>query len=409
MESLSERNDSKQYEREKKRHKRTMVFTVVICTIAAIVLFVYILNSMINKYYTEFEVLAATPRQDSNSVQYKEYTKGVLKFSRDGAAGIDAEGNILWNGSYDMNNPQADICGNYVVIGDIGGKEWYIYNGSDSGIKFEETLSIVQVQVGQQGVVAVVLEDKDSNEIHIYNPYGDTQTLLAEIPTNVSEDGYPMDISISDDGKKLVTTYFCVNEGIGESRVSFYNFDEVGKDKVNRIVGGIEFGETLVHNVEFVNNNTVCILTENGFALYSMEELPKEIVTETFEKEIKSAVVGAGGVGFVLESYEELIETEEEQKNQKEFVLYDLDGKKVLTKQIDYEYENVFMVGEEVVFLSDLEGIILRNTGSEKFHYTFFKRMDYIFGTNEKNTYIFVDEANIEKVKLIGATRDGNN
>lgn len=399
-ESLSERSDFKQYEREQKRHKKMITFTIVICTIAAVALFVYILNSVVNKYYTEFEVLVATPRKDSNSVQYKEYAEGVLKFSSDGAAGIDAKGNILWNGSYDMNNPQADVCGQYVVIGDIGGKEWYIYNGKDSGTRFEETLSVVQVQVSQQGIVAVMLEDKDSNEIHIYNPYGDAQTLLAEIPTNVTEDGYPMDISISDDGKKLVTVYFCVNDGVGESRVSFYNFDEIGKDKVNRIVGGVEYGETLVHNVEFIDNNTMCILMENGFALYSMEELPEEIITESIEQEIRSVVLGSSGVGFVLDSDEE---------GWQEFVLYHLTGKKMLSKKIDYEYETVSMIGEEIVFLSDLEGIILRNTGSEKFHYRFFKRMEYIFGTNEKNTYIFVDEANIEKVKLTGATRDGNN
>ena len=398
--SLSERSDVKLYEREQGRHKKRIIFAIAMCIVAAIALFVGILNVVVNKYYTEFEVLAATPRKDSNSVQYKEYAEGVLKFSRDGAAGIDAKGNILWNGSYDMNNPQADVCGKYVVIGDVGGKEWYIYNGKDSGTRFEETLSVVQVQVSQQGIVAVMLEDKDSNEVHIYNPYGDTQKLLAEIPTNVKEDGYPMDISISDDGKKLVTAYFFVNEGVGESHVSFYNFDEVGEDKVNRIVGGVDYGETLVHNVEFIDNNTVCILKEDGFALYSMEELPEEIVTETIEAKIKSAVLGSSGIGFVLDSEEE---------GWQEFVLYTLAGKKMLSKKIDYEYETVSMIGDEIVFLSDLEGIILRNTGSEKFHYRFFKRMEYIFGTKEKNTYIFVDEANIEKVKLIGATRDGNN
>ena len=398
--SLSERSDVKLYEREQGRHKKRIIFAIAMCIVAAIALFVGILNVVVNKYYTEFEVLAATPRKDSNSVQYKEYAEGVLKFSRDGAAGIDAKGNILWNGSYDMNNPQVDVCGKYVVIGDVGGKEWYIYNGKDSGTRFEETLSVVQVQVSQQGIVAVMLEDKDSNEVHIYNPYGDTQKLLAEIPTNVKEDGYPLDISISDDGKKLVTAYFFVNEGVGESHVSFYNFDEVGEDKVNRIVGGVDYGETLVHNVEFIDNNTVCILKEDGFALYSMEELPEEIVTETIEAKIQSAVLGSSGIGFVLDSEEE---------GWQEFVLYTLAGKKMLSKKIDYEYETVSMIGDEIVFLSDLEGIILRSTGSEKFHYRFFKRMEYIFGTKEKNTYIFVDEANIEKVKLIGATRDGNN
>ena len=400
MESLLERNDSKQYEKEQKRQKKTIIFTVAICTVAAIFLFVYILNSIINKFYTNYEVLVSNGRQDSNSVQYMEYENGVLKYSRDGAAGMDAEGNILWNGSYDMNNPQADVCGKYVVVGDIGGKEWYIYNGVDSGTKYAETLSIVQVQVSQQGVVAVVLEDKDSNEIHIYNPYDTSQPLLAKIPTNVTEDGYPMDISISNDGRKLVTTYFYVNNGTGESRVSFYNFDEVGKDKVNRIVGGIEFGEILVHKVEFVNNNTVCILTENGFALYSMEELPEEILTESFEKEIKSVMIGKNHIGFILDGYGET--------GNQELVLYNLSGKKMLSKQTEYEYDRVFMTGEDIVFLSDLEGIILRDSGSEKFHYNFSKRMDYIFAVSEKNTYIFIDEVNIEKIKLTGATRDDN-
>ncbi len=401
MESLLERNDNKQYEREKKKHKRTMLFTVVICTIAAISLFVYILNSIVNKYYTSYEVLISNERQDSNSVRYEEYENGILKYSRDGAAGMDANGNILWNGSYDMNNPQADSCGNYVVIGDIGGKEWYVYNGTNSGTKYEETLSIVQVQVSRQGIVAVVLEDKDSNEIHIYNPYDSSEPLLANIPTNVSEDGYPMDISISEDGKKVVTSYFRVADGVAESRVSFYNFDEVGQDKVNRIVGGAEFEETLVHKVEFINNEIVCILKEDGFALYSMTELPEEILTETFEKEIKSAILSQNTIGFILDGYEE--------GGSKELVLYNLSGRKTLTKQISYEYDRVYMSGEEIVFLSDLEGVILRDTGSEKFHYNFPKRIDYIFTTNEKNTYIFIDEINIEKIKLTGVTRDDNN
>ena len=41
-ESLSERNEFKQYEQEQKRHKKRMTFTITVCTIAAIVLFVYI-------------------------------------------------------------------------------------------------------------------------------------------------------------------------------------------------------------------------------------------------------------------------------------------------------------------------------------------------------------------------------
>ena len=399
MESLLGRNDNKQYEKEQKKHKIWVAVMVSICIVTAISIFAYILNSIVNKHYTSYEVLLSNERKDSNNVEYQQHEKGILKYSRDGATGIDINGNILWNGSYDMNNPQADICGNYIVIADIGGKEWYIYNGTNSGTKYEETLSIVQIQVSRQGVVAVVLEDKDSNEIHIYNPYDTNQPLLANIPTNVSEDGYPMDISISKDGKKIVTSYFSVVDGVGQSRVCFYNFDEVGQDKVNRIVGGEEFGNTLVHKVEFINNEVVCILTENGFTLYSMVELPEQIASESFEKEIKSVMLGSDTIGFVLNGLEE---------EKKELVLYNLNGKKTLTKKIDYKYDKVYISGEEIIFLSDLEGIILRNTGSEKLHSKFSKRMDYVFKVDEKNTYIFINETNIEKIKLTGGTPDDN-
>lgn len=119
--------------------------------------------------------------------------------------GIGSDGTALWNGSYEMANPMVDVCGTYVAVADQGGKEVYVYNGSDDGTVLEMPLPVTMIKVASQGVVAVVLEDSGSNVVSLYNPYSSDEKLLVEVPSNVSEDGYPIDIALSADAKSLVT------------------------------------------------------------------------------------------------------------------------------------------------------------------------------------------------------------
>lgn len=384
--SLLKRNDEKRLEKEKRRHKVTLSFTITLCVIAAIALFVYIVNGIVNKVYNGYEVLDANPRQDSNSVQYKGYQGKILKYSRDGASGIQADGTILWNGSYEMNNPTANTCGEFVIIGDIGGKESYVYNGTNSGVLLKETLPISQIEVASQGVAAVVLEDSMANEIHIYDPFDSGNTLLFTIPTNVKEDGYPVDIALSPDGKKLVTSYLGINNGVMQTKIAFYNMGEVGKDKVNFIVGGIDMGQELCPSVVFINNDTICIYGEQSFQIYSMQELPEEVLKQSFDVPIKSSMYNEKYMGFILDN--------------NMMIIYDTSGKKVLEQEISFEYEKVVFTENEIVFTADMSCIMMRFNGDIKWNYTFEKNVNYIFPAQKKDRYILIDDTNIEQVKL---------
>lgn len=386
MESLSQRNQSRRFEREKRRHKVTMAFTVTLCIIAAIAVFAYIINGFINKVYDDYEMVCLNPRQDSNSVRYESYQGKLLKYSRDGASGIKADGTILWNGSYEMNNPKARTCADYVIVGDIGGKEAYVYNGNDSGVSIKETLPIIDIDVAMQGVAAVVLEDASSNEIHIYNPYDSSNSILFNIPTNVDEDGYPVDISLSDDGKKLVTSFMAVNNGATQNKVTFYNLSSVGENNVNFIVQGIDLEQTICPRVDFINNDNVVLYEEQGFRLYSMQEIPEEVCKVEFEKSIKSIMSNKKYLGFVLDDNQLLI--------------YDLQGRKVLDKMLDFAYEQILFAENEIIMKSDMQCCILRFNGEIKWEYTFNKGIRYLFPAEEKDRYILLDDQNIEKIKL---------
>lgn len=389
MDSLMERKDEKRIEREKKKHKRTVVFTTVFAIFAVAVFAGYLINSLINREYTAYETVTSIPRQDSDTVKYLSYKDGaILKYTRDGASAMDAAGNVLWNGSYELNNPAADVCGSYVVIADIGGKEAYVFNGSDSGTRITTLLPILEAEVAKQGVVALVLEDEDSNEIQIYNPYEGSKSLLVKILTNAGNDGYPVDISLSEDGKKLVTSYVTTKNGELKSKVTFYNFDEVGKDKVNNIVGGVDYGSDVVARVVFLDNDTVCLMFNKGLILYSMQELPEETAVLDAGAELNSVLYNGNSIGYIADG---------------KLLLYGFSGSKKLELPITWEYDEAELIGEDIIFRSKLSCHVLRMGGSVKLSCGFDKNILYMFPTEKKDRYIFIDENNIEEVKLLEA------
>lgn len=304
MEGLSERNERKRYEEAKKKQRRNRIIAAIMAVLLAAGVVVYAVDSQINRNYNAYQVEKKFERKDSNTVKYISYDGRILKYSRDGISELDDSGKVVWTSTYDMKNPSIAYCGNYVAVADIGGKEICIYNRTNSTDikKIEVVLPIMKIDIAEQGVVAAVLEDTDSNQINIYDPYNVSEQLLVSIPTNVETDGFPVDISISDDGERLVTDFINISNGQAQTSINFYNFDEVGKNSINRIVGARDFEQTIVPKTTFLNNETVCAYTENGFSLYAMKEIPKDIYEEQFDKAIKSVFSNEQYVGIILDN-----------------------------------------------------------------------------------------------------------
>ncbi len=391
MSTLTERSKEARIEKQRKRRKIVIVISAVIAAVLVMLAGWYIVESVRTKKYTGYSVVKEFERQDSNTVRYRYYDGDLLKYSHDGASALGGEGNALWNGSYDIKEPLVDVCGRYVAIADMGGKEIYVFNGSDTGTSVTVPYPIASLKIAGQGVVAVILEDETSNVIHLYNPYSQADKLLAEIPTNIVSDGYPLDIALSPDGQSLVTTYLDVEGGGMQSNVCFYNFSEVGQEK-NRMVGGVPYKDSLVTDIEFCGKDSVCIWLENGFSIYSNMKQPKAVYEELFDEEIVSVVNSDKYIGLVFAS--------DKDSSKHNFKLYDIKGKKLLDTDISYEYNSLSIVDGEVIFYSDMSCTILRIDGSEKFCHSFDAEINYFIKAGDKNSYYIIDAEKIYKIKL---------
>ncbi len=344
-----------------------------------------------NRCYKQYQIQGKVERSDSNNVQYMYHEGNILKYSRSGISEIDNEGKSLWNGGYEMKQPQVDVCGEYIVVADIGGKQFYVYNGENDGTVIETSLPIVRAKVAGQGVTAVLLQDKDSNVLNLYNPNSNAESLLVEIPTNVAEEGYPLDFDISSDGKSVVTSYLAAKGSSIETKINFYNFTEVGKDS-NTLVGGQSFGDKMIAGVEFVEDDKVAVFHEKGVSVFEHMKQPEKTMEKDFSEDIKSFAFGNGYMAVVLEKDGKI-------ENQK-LILFDEKGKEKLNKKISYEYADVEIYGEEIVFTGNRSCNILRFNGHDKFAYRFEEEIDAVYPTSNGRIYTLIDMSTIQKIKL---------
>lgn len=384
--------EEKFLKRKIKRHKikKGLLFIVLFAFIlvaAGVLLYIFK-----NKNYNSYTVVKAIKRKDSISSEYYKGDKFLYKYSRDGIFAMNQSGDILWSGAYNMNNPQIASCGNYTVVADIGGKDIMVYEADGTSRELNIMYTISKVQIANQGVTAVLAEQGDADHILIYNPFNNTKSLIYDFRTIAQKDGFPVDISLSKDGTKLVTSYLFVNNGEEQSTVTFYNLGEVGENKTNRITGAFPYKKSIVPRVEFINNNTVCVYKDNGFVLFQMKQLPEKICDIKFKENIKSSFSSTKYIGFVLEN----LSGEKKYKT----VLYNLHGKKKLDIDIDYNYNKVLIEDEDILFHSDLDGHILRTNGQEKFHGTFEQKVSYFFSTGKINRYLLIDDQQIQRIKL---------
>lgn len=385
-----ERQELRSYEIRKRKHKQrvwTIVIMAILIILAGAAFFIY---QLLHKNYTSYQVLHTTKRNDSSNSKYLSYGTGIVRYSRDGAMAMDGSGNLLWNGSYEMNDPMIDICGKYVAVSDRGHETIQVYNG-EGGVSTIHVLNpILKAEVANQGVVAVLMDGIGENYINLYSLEGEA---LVEIGTTASDDGVPVDMTLSDDGKKLVTSYVSIQNGTMQNKVTFYNFDEVGQNHNWRMVGSFDYEQSLVPKVEFIDSDTVCVFADNKFSIYAMEEVPKLTCEVTLPSEIISIFYNDKNVGFALKN--------KDGNDQCRILVYDLKGKVQLDKNLNLEHADIAISGDELIILSGTEWKIWRLNGNVKLNYTFDGNVSYIFPVNNLDRYLVIDNQNLSEVALI--------
>ena len=361
--------------------------SIIVFGIGGLLVFSYFYS---NQCYTAYEVISETPRSDSNNGSYQYFQKNLLKYSGNGISLIDYRGKNIWNAGFEMKQVQVDTCAESVIAADIGGNTFCVYNGRDEGVSMETTYPIERARVSEQGLAAVLEQDTDSDNLKVYNPRANSKKLLVEIPTNVTDEGYPLDYDISPDGTSLVAAYMTTTGTEAKCRLNFYNFSDVGQDK-NILVGGREYDDIMIAGISFTDNDHVIIYRENGFDVFSNMKEPVQILEMDFDGVIMSIADSPDYIGVI---------TGDVSMENKRLHVYNMKGKEILNIPVSYEYSVFRIYGDEFFFYGAHHLDIVRMNGRPKFSCDFDIELDGVFPSGRSTDYIILDYNSIKRIRI---------
>lgn len=343
------------------------------------------------RIYTDYDVLTLTELSEPGSMTYMEYGDYIIRYSMDGISCIDKNGSLIWGQAYEIKIPIIDICKDYVAVASQKGNVIYLFDKTGSQGSVTTEYPITSISVASQGVVAAVMEEGGKNYVKIYDKAGE---LLVSLETSLEGNGYPLDVDLSEDGRKLVVSSLDIAENEMENSIIFYNFSEVGQNYIEQLVGGYskaELGDALIPDVEFVDNSTVCAFADNKLILFSMKEIPSLTSIVEIEKEIHSVFYSNQYVGVVL--------NEGESNFIYQMRVYDFTGKLVLEEPLDQDYKRIGFESGQIVLYNDNSVQIYAMDGTKKFQYTFEKNI-ILFKQIEEYRYVWINSSSINDIRL---------
>lgn len=370
------------------RMKSAAAVLILIALVAAIAF----VNSVINKEYKGYRVINSTETNYENTASYIQFSGNLLKYTPDGVSYINRNGDTVWSAGINMKMPIAVARGNYAVVADLNGNAVSVFSNEGQVSSLTMPYTICDVDVAKQGAFAVVLESDKTNYIKLYDKNGKD---IYELQTTIDKSGYPIDIAISEDGKKLFTSYINMNGTTITNSLAAYNFGDVGQNaNADRMVGGYMFDSQVIPKVSFVSNDMVVAFGTNEVNIYAMKEKPGEKAKIKFDVEIQSVFYSEKYIGVIIKN------DNPEDNYLYKVKVYDLKGKLKFEYDLDFNYDNIFAGKNEFIISGGSDVLIMRKNGNVKFKGNLTGRIVNIVPTGNRLEYVVTYDNATEIIKL---------
>lgn len=372
-----------------KRHRRNHRIRVTVIA-AAIVLLVSVSYWYITYHtFTKTRIVQKYQEEQYHNSSYEVFADSVIKYSKDGISLLNKKGREKWNQSYQMATPVLVLREKTGVIADNGGNHMIVFQ--ETGVKGEiqTNLPIEKIDVSEQGIVAAILKEELSPKVVCYDAEGN---LLAEHKIAVSTSGYPVEVSISDDGKLLMVSYLKVENSQISTNVVYYNFGGKDSGVNNYEVFSKSYPNEIIPEGYFIGNETSVLVGSSSMMIFHGKDKPQPGETITVEKKIKSVFRHDKYVGMLLKN---------EGKEGYELRVYTIYGKQVFSENLTKEYSHVTMSGREILLYNNNQLCIYQLNGSKRFEGELSNSISKITPVSGINKYLVMNADGMEEIQFV--------
>ena len=384
-----EKTKKTEFEHKIKAHRRNRFFKILTITVISILLIAIILFLWDNSVYTSYTEISSFPRISSSDSVCLNHNGKILTYSKDGISSMDTKGNLIWNETYQMQDPIVEVNGNAVAVGDYNGHIIYVMDEKGKVGQIDTNLPIRDLCVSKTGIVAAVLEDSKLTRLNLYNSKGEE---IVKSECRMNQNGYPVAVALSDTGEVMEVSYLYVDSGSMKSSVAFYNFSDVGQNSVDRLVSGNEYADTIIPYIGFLSKDSAFAVGNNRISFYGGADKPVSVAENLLSEEIQAVYTGDEYVGLVY------INTTGAARYRID--IYDKKGSLILKQNIDIDYQNILIQKNNIVVYNNTECIMYNMSGREKYRGTFGKSVSLLIPTNKSNRFIMISSISTDIIEM---------
>lgn len=370
--------------KRKTRNKRIAFGILAAVVVAAVFLLIQL------QTYSTARISATYACDDSGNNSYLQFSNGVLKYSRDGIALLNRKGEEQWNQPYQIKTPIVETYyDKAIVVADKGGNDMLVLDKEGLKGELHANLPIRKVSVSAQGIVCAVLGDESSPKIVCYDAAGN---VLVELTTSLKGTGYPMDVSLSEDGTMLLVSYLCIDNSKIMTKVVYYDFDGKKDSAQEYELTSDRYEDVAAAEVFFMNKKESAVVCDDRILFYRGEDTPVLAETVLLNKKIKSVFHDQRYVGLILKN---------EGKAGYELCLFNTSGKKLLSQEFVGDYSNVKIDQGQVIMYDGKKCRVFAKNGIEKFDGEMSESIYEMFPVVGVNKYIVMSPNGMNVIRFV--------
>ncbi len=371
------------------KHKARIALRVAIVAAVLVLATLFFYIRHLNKVYTTYDVIQSVEFKVPTGAHVELFDDKYLVYGSDGAKCINGKGEVVWNVTYEMQNPTISIAENIVGIADYNGSTIYMMNTEGVLGEISTGMPIRQFQVSAKGLAIAVLDDSKTTPIYIYDAEGNQ---IAFFNTTMRNSGYPLALCISDNGYLVGISYLYVDSTSFKTNIAFYNFGEVGQNKTDNLVSGNTYANAVVPYIRFVGDSKAVAVADNRLMIYSGDEIPTSSGEVLVQDEINAVYYG--------EEYVALVHNNTEGEERYRIDVYNGNGKCTDSILYDAEYSDIVFHDGRVIVYGSEHCLIHNVNGIDKFNEDFGPGVLAVMPTNVSNRFVIVTNSSIDTIEL---------
>ncbi|MHC1749054.1 MAG: DUF5711 family protein [Cellulosilyticaceae bacterium] len=245
-------------------------------TMALIIIAIFILGTIIVSYgirkketISNLEVEKTIIKLEEKENKYMGINNSqIIKVTLDGVKAYDLEGQEVWSDTLSLDSIRVKQRPPYFAVSSKDSRKIEIFNETGKQGEITTQHPIIYFSVNVNGDVATI---EETPEGHIVSAYNNKGKFIVNKVTYFKENGFPMSAEIAPSGKLLLIAYVGMDTPKITSNIQAIPLEKQKEEVRDMVKYGVKQENQLVHEIEFISDNTWVGISDKGLTWYNYE------------------------------------------------------------------------------------------------------------------------------------------